>query len=316
LKLQTAAEHRSERSLTLYQLASCFLNKPQPDWDKAAECYSKALELQTDQEQLVNRARTLYSLAYSCHNKPEPDWAEAINYYRGALEFMIAPENRAERAWILYQLAYCLHEQPEPDWDSAGRFAQEGLELSRLLGERGQMPLPPSQLASILEEMSNPDLDTAIEFRRESVENLKNIRSIFELIIALDRKGEYNEGDYWEKKLENTNLLDIDESEREALKEQRMAFLELRRNSLDQVLTLADKLRNGPQHSRALSLAAIAHFARDENEVAYRDLVNAKANRKDLTWLRKVAEGYFKRYGKDELGGFLRMMDEATQVSH
>ena len=173
--------------------------------------------------------------------------------------------------------------------------------------------MPPSQLASIFEEMSNPDLEAATDFRRESVETLKNVNSIFDLIVTVDRKSEFNEGDYWAQKLENIRLIDIDESDNIALEDQRVAFLKLRRNDLEGVFTIAKKLHNGPQHSRALGLAAIAHFAKDESEAALEDMINAMAGRDDLSWLKKIAEGYFKRYNRDKLEDFLTLVDEATQ---
>ena len=95
-----------------------------------------------------------------------------------------------------------------------------------------------------------------------------------------------------------------------------MAFLELRRNDLEGVLTIAKKLHNGPQHSRALSLEAIVHFAKDESEAAHKDLVSAKVDQKDLSWLKKIAEGYFRRYNRDKLNAFLTLVDEATQSRH
>jgi len=316
LEFQTNPDQQAERAITLYQLGSCFHYKPGPDWDQAIHYYNQALALQTAEELPADRARTLCSLAFCCQNNPKPDWHRAIQHYREAIELLPASEQRSERARILYQLANCLSRQPEPDWDSAGRYARDALDLSRVPGERIRTPLPPSLLASIFEEMSSPDLDAAINFRRETVEATKNVNSIFELIVAVDRKGEFEEGDYWARKVQDTRLIDIDEPDREALEGQRMAFLELRRDSLDGVLTIADRLRNGPQHPRALSLAAIAHFAREENDAAYQDIVNAQASREDISWLRKIAEGYFRRYSRDKLGGFLKMVEEAFEARH
>jgi hypothetical protein len=95
-----------------------------------------------------------------------------------------------------------------------------------------------------------------------------------------------------------------------------MAFLELCRNALDGIFTIAKKHHNGPLHSRALGLAAIAHFAKDESKAALEDMANAKADREDLSWLRKIAEGYFRRYDRDKLNGFLILVDEAAQPRH
>lgn len=269
-----------------------------PPWEETASLSRQLVTLLSADEDKPLRATALYVLAVCLDSQPQPDWGAACAVSKQGLQFCIESGQKSGAVEALAQLAFLCAKCASPPWDETTALSRQ---VIGLLTEDDDKPLRVTALetlASLLGGRESPDFSAAAEAWEEAAEQLPRANNILGLVISLDCVGKFSDADAWIARLDRAKLGD-EETLGSPLSRRREAYLALRRNDLEAVITIASGLRETSESARAMLLLSVACFVRGDHAKAHEAIHSAHSNKDDRAWFAHVAAAYFARHGGD-----------------
>ena len=247
---------------------------------------------------------------------------ETLSKLHATFALLPADADPYVRASGLAGIAAGLSAQEPSDWPTVATAARDLLPLATAHDYAGLSRFARRALFRALDRQKvyTPEsrAEEAVVHQARAAEN-GSANSSFGVVKRLDAAGQYADADRAAAALEGTDLAEkiSDPSRVSVIRARRTAYLALRANDAGEALRLTDEHAEGPGSVRVRLLRCVAWYAQGDIGRARHEAKQVDASWDDITWLRVIAYGYFRRYAPHNVEPFFAMLSAAygTEVS-